>query len=155
MENYEIRVFPKLADDGSTYWTACYPSVPGCVGGGDTLEEAISDAQENLNVYLEYLQEQKSEQKSKREVRKMTYEEATERIECILKNNSFTKADKNALKLAIEALEKQIPKKPLHMHKNYYCPICKEDGWMLWDDAIPNDMDAYCGKCGHAIDWED
>ena len=31
----------------------------------------------------------------------------------------------------IKALEKQIPKKPLHMHKNYYCPICKEDGWML------------------------
>ena len=84
----------------------------------------------------------------------MTHEEATERIKCILKNNSFTRADKNALKLAIEALEKQASKKPLHMHKNYYCPICKEDGWMLWDDAIPNDMDAYCGKCGQALDWE-
>ena len=59
-----------------------------------------------------------------------------------------------AISIAIEALEKQIPKKPLHMHKNYYCPICKEDGWMLWDDAIPNDMDKYCGKCGQAIDWE-
>ena len=41
------------------------------------------------------------------------------------------------------------------MHKNYYCPICKEDGWMLWDDAIPNDTDEYCGKCGQAIDWSD
>ena len=60
-----------------------------------------------------------------------------------------------ALNKAIDALEKQIPKKPLHMHKNYYCPICKEDGWMLWDDAIPNDMDKYCGKCGQAIDWSD
>ena len=59
-----------------------------------------------------------------------------------------------AQSMAIEALEKQIPKKPLHMHKNYYCPICKEDGWMLWDDAVPNDMDKYCGKCGQAIDWE-
>ena len=58
------------------------------------------------------------------------------------------------IKIAIEALEKQIPKKPLHMHKNYYCPICKEDGWMLWDDAVPNDMDKYCGMCGQAIDWE-
>ena len=55
----------------------------------------------------------------------------------------------------IKALEKQIPKKPLHMHKNYYCPICKEDGWILWDDAVPNDMDEYCGKCGQAIDWSD
>ena len=60
-----------------------------------------------------------------------------------------------AISMAIEALEKQIPKKPLHMNKNYYCPICKEDGWMLWDDAIPNDMDKYCGKCGQAIDWEE
>lgn len=69
MENYEIRVFPKLADDGSTYWTACYPSVPGCVGGGDTLEKAISDAQENLSVYLEYLQEEKSKREVKKDVR--------------------------------------------------------------------------------------
>lgn len=60
-----------------------------------------------------------------------------------------------ALSKAVEAIEKQIPKKPLHMHKNYYCPICKEDGWMLWDDAIPNDMDNYCAKCGQAIDWSD
>ena len=60
-----------------------------------------------------------------------------------------------ALSKAVEAIEKQIPKKPLHMHKNYYCPICKEYGWMLWDDAIPNDMDNYCGKCGQAIDWSD
>lgn len=58
-----------------------------------------------------------------------------------------------ALNKAVEAIEKQIPKKPLHMHKNYYCPVCKEDGWMLWDDAIPNDMDNYCGICGQAIDW--
>ena len=59
-----------------------------------------------------------------------------------------------AQSMALDALEKQIPKKPLHMHKNYYCPICKEDGWMLWDDAIPNDMDNYCGICGQAIDWK-
>lgn len=59
MKDYEIRVFPKLADDGSTYWTACYPSIPGCVGGGDTVEEAICDAKENLSVYLEFLEEEK------------------------------------------------------------------------------------------------
>ena len=68
--------------------------------------------------------------------------------------NGDCRMSAEAMKLAIEALEKQIPKKPLHMHKNYYCPICKEDGWMLWDDAIPNDMDKYCGMCGQAINWE-
>ena len=88
----------------------------------------------------------------------MTYEDAIKNINAlnavcgqkVLYDAEF----ESALELAILALEKQIPKKPLHMHKNYYCPICKEDGWILWDDAIPNDMDKYCGKCGQAIDWE-
>ena len=91
----------------------------------------------------------------------MTYEEAIEYIteryvtmSMCLTLDECRKHNK-AISMAIEALEKQIPKKPLHMHKNYYCPICKEDGWMLWDDAIPNDMDKYCGKCGQAIDWEE
>ena len=90
----------------------------------------------------------------------MTYEEAieyiTERYVTMSMCLSLDECRKHnkAISMAIDALEKQIPKKPLHMHKNYYCPICKEDGWMLWDDAIPNDMDKYCGICGQAIDWE-
>ena len=88
----------------------------------------------------------------------MTHEEAIKNINALNavcgQKDLYDAEFENALALAIDALEKQIPKKPLHMHKNYYCPICKEDGWMLWDDAIPNDMDEYCGKCGQAIDWE-
>lgn len=53
------------------------------------------------------------------------------------------------------ALEKQIPKKPLHIHKNFYCPVCKEDGWIVWDDAEPNEFDTYCGMCGQKIDWSE
>ena len=87
----------------------------------------------------------------------MTYEEAIKHFKSLQKR--YTKEHNGRMcekvNLALEALEKQIPKKPLHMHKNYYCPICEEDGWMLWDDAIPNDMDKYCGKCGQAIDWRD
>ena len=87
----------------------------------------------------------------------MTYEEAIKHFKSLQKR--YTKEHNGRMcekvNLALEALEKQIPKKPLHMHKNYYCPICKEDGWMLWDDAIPNDMDKYCSKCGQAIDWRD
>ena len=93
----------------------------------------------------------------------MTYKEALSTLrdflDCIAPTHERVKTTLGyrrfeALNKAIEAIEKQIPKKPLHMHKNYYCPICKEDGWMLWDDAIPNDMDKYCGICGQAIDWE-
>ena len=87
----------------------------------------------------------------------MTYEEAIKHFKSLQKR--YTKEHNGRMcekvNLALEALDKQIPKKPLHMHKNYYCPICKEDGWMLWDDAVPNDMDKYCGICGQAIDWEE
>lgn len=88
----------------------------------------------------------------------MTNEEAIKNINALNavcgQKGLYDAEFESALALAIKALEKQIPKKPLHMHKNYYCPICKEDGWMLWDDAIPNDMDKYCGMCGQAIDCE-
>ena len=89
----------------------------------------------------------------------MTYEEALQSVlmycseECGKMDARRCENKESVEAAVIKALEKQIPKKPLHMHKNYYCPICKEDGWMLWDDAIPNDMDKYCGKCGQAIDW--
>ena len=85
----------------------------------------------------------------------MTYEEAIKHFKSLQKR--YTKEHNGRMcekvNLALEALDKQIPKKPLHMHKNYYCPVCKEDGWLLWDDAVPNDMDKYCGMCGQAIDW--
>lgn len=52
----------------------------------------------------------------------MTYEEAKERIDCILKNNPFTKADIKALALAIESIEKQI-----EISKSKFTHICKSD----------------------------
>lgn len=55
MKNYEIRVIPKMDASGKTYWTASYPAVSGVVGGGDTAEEAIKEAEENLEVFLDYL----------------------------------------------------------------------------------------------------
>ena len=92
----------------------------------------------------------------------MTYEEAIERIKCILKNNSFTKADKNALKLTIEALEKQIPKKPIQanyivkvngvdtlLDENEFtkCPSC------TYKDIEVKHGQKYCHICGQALDW--
>ena len=61
MNNYEIRVIPKVDAEGKTYWTAFYPAIDGCVGGGDTAEEAIKEAAENLECFLAYLKEEKQE----------------------------------------------------------------------------------------------
>lgn len=57
MNKYEIRVVPKTDADGDMYWTAYFPNVEGCVGGGATAEEAICEAQENLEVFLQYLKD--------------------------------------------------------------------------------------------------
>lgn len=57
MLNYELKVFPKRDENGKTYWTALFPRINGCVGGGDTPEEAIKAAEENLEIYIEFLQE--------------------------------------------------------------------------------------------------
>ncbi len=66
----------------------------------------------------------------------------------------FMKRSRNSPSRAAIALAKQISQKPLHIHRNYYCPVCKEGGWIMWDDAIPNDMDNFCGICGQRLDWE-
>ena len=55
MNKYEIRVISNQDNDGDTYWTAFFPAIEGCVGGGSTAEEAIKEANENLEVFLEYL----------------------------------------------------------------------------------------------------
>ena len=53
--NYEVRVVPKFDAENNLYWTAFFPTVPECVGGGKSVEEAVKEAYENLEVYLEYL----------------------------------------------------------------------------------------------------
>lgn len=70
-----------------------------------------------------------------------------------------------AVQLAIEALEKQIPKKP-HITTMEYaysagkrtirnCPYCYEvRGLGLWKSLIDKPT-PYCRRCGQAIDWSE
>lgn len=63
-----------------------------------------------------------------------------------------------AKKMAISALEKQIPKKPLIRYENmgfgspcetfkiYGCPCCREE----LDEAT-----SFCQNCGQKIDWSE
>lgn len=72
-----------------------------------------------------------------------------------------------ALDMAIEALEKQVPKKPkieihftlhpyFHFYNTYRCPNCNhlvkeyEDGWGT-NSQLRNDC---CNKCGQTFDWK-
>ena len=60
-----------------------------------------------------------------------------------------------AIDTAIEALEKQIPKKVKNSGERipfeWYCPTCGE---LLCDDGYKDTDIKYCDQCGQALDWE-
>ena len=60
-----------------------------------------------------------------------------------------------AYDLAIEALEKQIPKKPISTKGKYGHTECVCCGWVV--ESFCGDLEQYpfCPNCGQAIDWSD
>lgn len=48
-----IFVYPIFLKNGKTEWVAEYPNLPYLVGGGDSPEEAVKEAEENKKVYIE------------------------------------------------------------------------------------------------------
>ena len=85
----------------------------------------------------------------------MTGSEAIELIENDIKLHSkdLSSKYKNGLRMAINALEKQIPKKP---HKNFekfsgvWCSCGKYLGKGYFVDKP-----SYCPDCGQKLDWSD
>lgn len=86
----------------------------------------------------------------------MTYEEAIKHFKSLQKR--YTKEHNGRMcekvNLALEALGKQIPKKPIFEREQTspfgvddvpYCPNCK--------CSLPEV--SYCEECGQAIDWEE
>ena len=79
-----------------------------------------------------------------------------DRIECAIRHiESSLDVDPWAAEIAVEAMEKQIPKKPNYYKEEdifekdlffvyTYCPVCEKE-------IVMDDM--YCGCCGQAIDW--
>lgn len=79
----------------------------------------------------------------------MTYEEATENLK---KLRSFHNGSYGAaVKMAITAIDKQIPKTPLDIRacpneaRFANCPVCGQ---------VVDEWSPYCDQCGQAIDWE-
>ena len=88
----------------------------------------------------------------------MTREEAIKWQETFKKNyGNFTPEAKEACDMAIEALEKHIPIRPIMrieergLNKGCiypHCPICDTM-------PVPHPNVSYCDKCGQAIDWSE
>lgn len=78
--------------------------------------------------------------------------------EAIEWQNAFKRTYKGVLKevdtacdMAISALEKQIPKKPVKIHTNqkrfyYACPVCENRH---------DRQEKHCYECGQALDWRE
>ena len=63
-----------------------------------------------------------------------------------------------AIQIAIQALEKQMPKKPYHISQvddndnaNVECPMCHA----TTDYSVNVIKRGYCWKCGQLLDWSD
>lgn len=88
---------------------------------------------------------------------KMTLEEAIGIVKCAIGevewNYPLDYAE--AFEVAIEALEKQIPKKPIGEGYYYLCPCCRDDLGVLDDDIFIYElsMPKYCSNCGCVLDW--
>ena len=91
----------------------------------------------------------------------MTAQEAIKRFKPIIDNEAYTDSYQDACKMAIEALEKQIPKVATNIETHYIpesyetdyvtgnCPSC---GASFADGDFD---DFYCNKCGQLVSWDD
>ena len=62
-----------------------------------------------------------------------------------------TDIDAEPLRLAIKALEKQIPKKPIYGAANIKCPNCGAT-LLYYFHSFKID---YCNECGQRLDWSE
>lgn len=97
---------------------------------------------------------------------KMTNEEALNTLkDCVqyaeVAKFNYMTANVDAIKVAIEALEKQIPKQVIFEYGGYadgfpvydvaYCPLCN---CSFEDDDANWEID-YCPHCGQRLDWNE
>lgn len=50
--DYQMRVY-QYPNGDSFEWVVEFPDLPGCIGAGDTIEEALSEAQINKDLWIE------------------------------------------------------------------------------------------------------
>ena len=82
----------------------------------------------------------------------MTAQEAIKRFKPIIDNEAYTDSYQDACKMAIEALEKQIPKEPITYNgtNRADCPVCRKAV-----RGIKNPFGSYCSGCRQKLDWKE
>ena len=88
-----------------------------------------------------------------------------DRIECAIRHiQTAVDVDDWARDIAVEAMQKQIPKKVEYTKLKYICkgeeidinhpecPYCRTHGLTLWDASIPVGS-IFCSRCGQAVEF--
>ena len=85
----------------------------------------------------------------------------SEAIDLLTGQLTFNELNREAKQMAIKALEKQIPKKPIEYEDKFYaCPVCKNPIMHKWKKYNTELMEKsnglpVCLNCLQAIDWSD
>ena len=66
--------------------------------------------------------------------------------------HKFAEDDYKANEIAIQVLEKQIPKKPIFYAHDYYCSVCNS---LVGNNEFEWKRFKYCDTCGQKLDWSD
>lgn len=92
----------------------------------------------------------------------MTVEDALKNLRYEIEEEGHCSYIEDEMKVAFEAMEKQIPKKPEYYGDGYSdgelvydyakCPACGNDNF---EHGINNWGCNYCPDCGQALDWSD
>lgn len=91
----------------------------------------------------------------------MTESEAIKEFEQNIQLTFGSSISDEASKMAIKAIEKQIPKKPIEYEDKFYaCPVCKNPVMHKWEKYNTKLMDKLnglpvCLNCLQKLDWSD
>lgn len=109
-EDFTFITRKGLEDDGVRFVVE-YPEFPGITGGGDTISEAIKEAQEALEMFIEY------RKKEKKEIVDKKYERITLRLPSVL--HSLCKEYSKKLNISLNKFLTDAASNYIEEYKNY------------------------------------
>lgn len=107
-----LKIYPAIFHKEESYWVE-FPDLDGCVTDGDSLEEAMENAQESMGLYLAALLEEGQSLPDASDIREIKSEDVVSYVSVdVNKYRRSTRAVKKTLSipewLAIEAEKKNL-----------------------------------------------
>lgn len=72
-----------------------------------------------------------------------------------VKERSTQEVTRQCMSVALNSMEKQMPKKPKGSHTNYRCPVCGRRVRSGKGSSSYGKRDNFCQRCGQKLDWNE